>query len=129
MSQQPDPRLEQIRAKLNDARYRDALPIGAYSDVAYLLALIDTLQRERDEWQWRPIETYDKQTAPEVLLGWFDPDIPESPGMQRVGFWHSRERAFCDTHQVLHNQQSHPTHWKLLQQRPALSAPPVDQQS
>lgn len=60
---------------------------------------------------WQPIETYPKETAPWVQLGWFE--LP-AQDMQQVGFWHSHKKAFCDTHHVLHNQQSSPTHWHAL---------------
>lgn len=61
---------------------------------------------------WRDIETAPKDGT-EVLLLWFDSGTGATP-MRRVGFWHSREQAWCDTHRVLHNQHSHPTHWTSL---------------
>lgn len=59
---------------------------------------------------WQDIATAPTD-GPEVLLGWFAYD---ESGMCRVGFWHPRENAWCDTHQVLHNQWSFPTHWMPL---------------
>lgn len=63
---------------------------------------------------WRPIETAPKDGT-DVLLGWF-----ELPGMnmRRVGHWHPRENAWIDTHRVLHNQWSFPTHWHRLPEPP-----------
>lgn len=65
---------------------------------------------------WQPIETAPKDGTP-VLLLWFDAETGAAP-MHRVGFWHSREQAWCDTHRVLHNQHSHPTHWMPLPSPP-----------
>lgn len=62
--------------------------------------------------EWKPIETAPKDGT-EVLLLWFDAETGAAP-MHRVGFWHSREQAWCDTHRVLNNQHSHPTHWMPL---------------
>ena len=65
---------------------------------------------------WQDIETAPKDGTP-VLLLWFDAETGAAP-MHRVGFWHSREQAWCDTHRVLHNQHSHPTHWMPLPSPP-----------
>lgn len=64
----------------------------------------------------QPIETAPKDGTP-VLLLWFDAETGAAP-MHRVGFWHSREQAWCDTHRVLHNQHSHPTHWMPIPSPP-----------
>ena len=61
---------------------------------------------------WRDISTAPKDGT-EVLLLWHDAETGAAP-MHRVGSWHSREQAWCDTHRVLHNQQSPPTHWTPL---------------
>jgi hypothetical protein len=67
--------------------------------------------------EWRTIESAPKDMTT-VLLGWFETfglDWADDPApMYKVGFWHPRHRAWCDTHQVLHNQRSHPTHWMPL---------------
>lgn len=70
----------------------------------------DELKRALKAQDWQPIATAPRD-GEYVLLGWF-----ELPGqnMRSVGFWHSREKAWCDTHQVLHNERSHPTHWAPL---------------
>jgi len=71
------------------------------------------LERETAEpCVWRDISTAPKDGT-EVLLLWHDAETGAAP-MHRVGSWHSREQAWCDTHRVLHNQQSHPTHWTPL---------------
>jgi hypothetical protein len=57
---------------------------------------------------WQPISTAPKETMDTVLLCW---DDGIAAPHYDVGFWHSRERAWCNTHHVLHNQQSHPTYW------------------
>lgn len=72
---------------------------------------------------WKPIDDDVKKATSllrEVLLGWFD---GSSAPMYKVGFWHSREKAWCDSHHVLHNQQSHPTHYMEL---PAPAVPQRD---
>jgi hypothetical protein len=76
------------------------------------------LARLRTALEWQPIETAPKDGT-DVLLGWF-----ELPGMKmrRVGHWHPRENAWIDTHHVLHNQHSFPTHWAALLDPPALAS-------
>lgn len=67
---------------------------------------------------WKPIDDEIKASQQEVLLGWFTSfgfDGQNDPApMYDVGFWHSREKAWCNTHRVLHNQHSHPTHYMPL---------------
>jgi hypothetical protein len=73
-------------------------------------ALLTAQPEAVGEPTWRPIETAPKD-GPAVLLGWF-----ELPGMsgREVGFWHTRESAWCNYHRVLHNKDYPPTHWMPL---------------
>jgi hypothetical protein len=72
---------------------------------------------------WQDIALAPKgHTTVWVLLGWFD----FGSSMMRVGFWHPRENAWCDTHHVLHNQHSFPTHWMPLPAPPTTAETPTE---
>jgi hypothetical protein len=64
---------------------------------------------------WRPIDDDARNSSNELLLArfetfgleWADDPAP----IYYVGRWNRRENAWCDIRNVLHNQQSHPTHY------------------